>query len=194
MSEINNYNFASQHFYCMFQRQSCLAHSWSNDKRALVFYRPDISNLMMAMTTAMAQGPGTAAFSLAHTFQPLVQMAISMQLSTLNAANPSPAADAAPAGEQASQGNGSAPVVAPSMQQTGTSGRHVAPAGQQVAGNTVSRIRRLPTVGRRPRPLETFVERDGSDTPASAGEGNRSQRRRKLSSRLAEYVDVDSVL
>jgi len=150
---------------------------------------------MMAMTNAMAQGPGHAANTLAQTFHPLVNMAVSLQLKALNdaAGNDSSLNLASFMGMDAMAvedyyGNGAATENAAGPS---TSGAH--PAGfdtRQVSA-------RQPSGGEPTEAEDSLakaVNAAGLTHAIAATAGQRSSRKRKMSLKFSQYVDIDDEL
>lgn len=120
---------------------------------------------------AMGQGPGTPAYILAQTFQPLVNMAVALQLKALN----------------------SGPVGTGAEAHAGHDG-HVQQTQYHEDGleGTSRGIVYPPELAmrKRGRPSSTAAAAGGAAQPRADG---REPRRRKISSRFTEYVNIDDV-
>jgi hypothetical protein len=156
---------------------------------------------MMSMSAAMAQPPGTAPYTLAQTFQPLLNIAVSLQLSALHgispqiAASPAPAAAVATAAAAAAAG-ATAPVEA------GPAGAAAAPPPPPLAlslPETSARpappaSRRTPAARERGSPASRPAAAEAAPPPrlAHTPATDRPQRSRKRSAKFSdEYVELE---
>ena len=117
---------------------------------------------MAAITMATGQGPGSPAYVLAQTFQPLVTMAISLQVKALN--------------NMPVEGHG------------GPDGHHPGHAHYHDSNLDHSR-----SVGYSPEGAARKRNRMPSTGPPQPRADGREPRRRKMSSRFTEYVNIDDV-
>lgn len=126
---------------------------------------------MAAITMAMGLGPGSPSYTLAQTFQPLINIAVGIQLAAL-------------------QGGGG-PASADQMALP-ASGNEYYQSGEATKSEKDPAEEYIPkTAAGKKRKAETQGARRQQQQPERAS--NREPRRRKTSSRFSDFVNIDDV-
>jgi hypothetical protein len=134
---------------------------------------------MAAITMAMGQGPNTPSYILAQTFQPLIHMAVGLQLTALQGAG---------------GGGGAAPLDQMILPATGTE-YYQQPPPAAAAEILKAKPGEDATEEYVPERIAAGKKRkeDGEAGREGLGQQKTSNRRRKASSRFAEYVSIDDL-